>query len=355
MNLFPAIRSRLAAHLLFWLAFYMLYIKLGLATYPDWSAVLIIYIGKIAIQALAAYILVYLFIPSLLNRKRYAVFVLTVFLWTYFIYALLVISRAIYLEPAFINFFGNSERHVDMLKQSAITRLRDIDAYLDAVPWLFTPAAFMGLIKFYRTQLKLLKVSEEKKSMELVTLKNQLNPHFLFNTLNNLYVLSLKKDDRAPEIIAKLSEILDFILYRCHDNFINLSTVITLLENYIALENLRYGKERLQLIFSKQYDTDYKVPPLIFLTLLENAFKHGISNETGKAYIIISLEAIDQQIIFRIENSQPDKITNRGYRQNGIGLKNIAQQLDLLYPARYTLQVNDNKKSFSVNLVLHEH
>lgn len=355
MGLSSVIQSRFAAHLLFWLAFYALYIKLGLAIYPDWNAVAIIYIGKLTVQAIAAYILVYLLMPLFLNKKRYLAFALMLFFWTYMVYTLLVISRAVYLEPSFLSFFSNSERHTDIIKHSALSRLKDIDAYLDAVPWLFTPAAFMGLIKFYRTQLKLLKVAEEKKEVELRILKNQLNPHFLFNTLNNLYTLALKKDDRAPEIIAKLSEILDFALYRCNDNLIDIDSAVTLLENYIALENLRYGQNRLQVTFSRQYEQGYKLPPLILITLLENAFKHGVTNETGTAYINIELRTENNKVMFSIENSKPQTKEQGKSNTNGIGIKNITQQLDLLYGSSYKLTINDNSASFIINLVLDEH
>ena len=121
--------------------------------------------------------------------------------------------------------------------------------------------------------------------MELKVLKNQLNPHFLFNTLNNLYALTLKKDDKAPEVIAKLSEILDFVLYRCNDDFVCMEKEIKLLENYISLEKLRYSENRLAISFTKDIQENSKISPLILLTFVENAFKHGVINETEKAMI----------------------------------------------------------------------
>ena len=145
--------------------------------------------------------------------------------------------------------------------------------------------------------------------MELKTLKNQLNPHFLFNTLNNLYTLALKKDDKAPEVIAKLSEILDFVLYRCNEDYVSVEKEITLIENYIALEKLRYNEDRLDILFTKNIEVSNKISPLIILTFIENAFKHGVINETQKATIRLNLKSKTQHIIFSIENTKPQNET----------------------------------------------
>jgi two-component system LytT family sensor kinase len=346
------LKHKVVTHLLFWLAFYLLYIKLGLAIAPDWAAVTVIYLGKLAIQAIAAYVLVYLLLPSLLYKKKYIEFGVAVLLWTYVVYSLLIISRAFYLEPEYISFFKHSKRHLVEIAQPTVERLTNFTAYLDAVPWLFTPAAFMGLAKFYRSQLTISRVEEEKRRMELALLKNQLNPHFLFNTLNNLYTLALIKDDRAPEAIAKLSEILDFVLYKCKDDYSDLDDTISLLNNFILLEKLRYGPDRLKIDFSYNSNGNHKVAPLMLLTLVENAFKHGVTNETEQAYINIDLRAEKDMVHFKIKNTKPVH-TQSAYASGKIGLKNITQQLALQYPSKHEISIDNKPETFMVNLKLY--
>lgn len=346
------LKHKLATHLLFWLAFYLLYIKLGLAIAPDWAAVTVVYLGKIAIQAIAAYVLVYLLLPSLLYKKKYLEFALAVLAWTYIVYALLITSRALYLEPEYFSFFKHSKKHLAELTRPVMDRLTDFTAYLDTTPWLFTPAAFMGLAKFYRSQLTISRVEEEKKRMELALLKNQLNPHFLFNTLNNLYTLVLIKDDRAPEAIAKLSEILDFLLYKCKGDHADLDDTISLLNNFILLEKLRYGADRLKIDFNHSSNGNHKVAPLMLLTLVENAFKHGVANETEQASINIALNAEKDIVHFKIENTKPVH-TQSAYTSGKIGLKNITQQLALQYPSKHEILIDNKPETFTINLKLY--
>ncbi|OXA98610.1 hypothetical protein B0A75_14290 [Flavobacterium oncorhynchi] len=217
---------------------------------------------------------------------------------------------------------------------------------------MFFPASVIGLIRFYKNQQHLSKVEEEKKSMELKTLKNQLNPHFLFNTLNNLYTLTLKKDDKAPEVIAKLSEILDFVLYRCNEDYVSIEKEIALIENYIALEKLRYSENRLDISFTKDIQESNKISPLIVLTFIENAFKHGVINETEKASIRLKLESKKQQIIFSIENTKPQNDFAAISNKSKIGLINVRKQLDLLYPKKHKIEIRETQTHYTAKLCL---
>nr|WP_273569082.1 histidine kinase [Maribacter sp. Hal144] len=187
---------------------------------------------------------------------------------------------------------------------------------------------------------------------ELTALKNQLNPHFLFNTLNNLYALTLDKSDRAPEVIERLSDILDYILYRCKENYVPINKEIELIENYLSLEKIRYG-ERVAIKFEHQNENDVKVAPLLLLTFVENAFKHGVSQELGQAKIEIFLNIKNSNIIFSIFNSKPnipEEIQPKN--EEHLGLKNVKKQLELLYPNSYDLQITEKEDSYSVMLKL---
>lgn len=307
-----------------------------------------IYSFKILAQAIAAYGLIYWIIPNLLNKKKHLLFMLFSISWLYLVFAFLMVLKYYYLEPKFPGFFDNWLGH----KMSVPERLTSGSLMFREFSFITYPIIIMGFISFNRKQQRLLKLEEEKKSMELKVLKNQLNPHFLFNTLNNLYALTLKKDDKAPEIIAKLSEILDFVLYRCNDDFVCIKKEISLLENYISLEKLRYGENRLAISFIKDIHEDSKISPLILLTFVENAFKHGVINETEKAVIRMNLQTTKKQIVFSIENTKPQNETARRSDKSQIGLENVRKQLDLLYPKKHQLEIDETQKSFVVKLAL---
>lgn len=339
--------KRVFIHCIYWVSFFLLYIssKSDNTTYYDFAFV---YTWKILAQATAAYVLIYWIIPNLLNKKKHILFILFSISWLYLVFAFLMVFKYYYLEPKFPGFFDDWFGH----KMSVPERLTSFKLIFREFSFITYPIIIMGFISFNRKQQRLLKLEEEKKSMELKVLKNQLNPHFLFNTLNNLYALTLKKDDKAPEIIAKLSEILDFVLYRCNDDFVCIKKEINLLENYIALEKLRYSENRLDISFTKDIHEDSKISPLILLTFLENTFKHGVINETEKAVIRINLQTKKQQIIFNIENTKPQNESTRRSDKSQIGLENVRKQLDLLYPKRHQLEIDNTPTKFTVKLCL---
>jgi sensor histidine kinase YesM len=339
--------KRVFIHCIYWISFLLLYIsgKSNDTTYYDFTFV---YTWKILAQATAAYGLIYWIIPQTLNKKKYLLFMLLATSWLYLVFVILMTFKYYYLEPKFPGFFDDWLGH----KMSVPERLTSFKLIFREFSFITYPIIILGFISFNRKQQRLLKLEEEKKSMELKVLKNQLNPHFLFNTLNNLYALTLKKDDKAPEIIAKLSEILDFVLYRCNDDFVCIKKEINLLENYISLEKLRYNENRLDILFTKDIHEDSKISPLILLTFVENAFKHGVINETEKAVIRMNLETKKQQVIFSIENTKPQNETAKRPDKSQIGLENVRKQLDLLYSKSYLLEITENQKNFLVKLTL---
>lgn len=192
----------------------------------------------------------------------------------------------------------------------------------------------------------------EKLNAELQLLRNQLHPHFLFNTLNNIYALTRKKSDLAPEAVLKLSELLSFMLYESKKETIPVRTELAFLEDYISLERIRYDK-RLNLTFEKEVqDPDQPIAALLLLPLVENAFKHGAGETRYDSFIKIKLKQTNGDFQFNIENSfEPTKTTGD---KNRIGLSNIRRQLELLYN-EYYLDVNCDENIFSVNLYLNLH
>lgn len=187
----------------------------------------------------------------------------------------------------------------------------------------------------------------EKQEAELNYLKSQTNPHFLFNTLNNIYALARDKSDQTPESIMRLSKILRFMLYDTKDEFISIEQELELISNYIALEKLRYD-DSMRVDFKYEIeDVKQSLPPLLMIPLIENAFKHGVSETSDKSFVDIHLSVSQQQLMLVVKNSSE----NRGDKNinENIGLSNLRRQLELLY-TDYDLSVDQVVGEFTATL-----
>jgi len=183
---------------------------------------------------------------------------------------------------------------------------------------------------------------------ELNFLKSQIQPHFFFNTLNNLYALSLKKSDMVPELILKLSNLMSYMLYESNSPLVPLQKEISYLESYLAVEQLRFG-DRLSLNFDKELMTgELFIPPMILILFIENGFKHGAKNNIDKIAINISVKIENGFLHFRVEN--PVSINNNAIDGSGIGLRNGKRRLDLLYGDDYTLDLSVMDNLFIASL-----
>jgi hypothetical protein len=188
---------------------------------------------------------------------------------------------------------------------------------------------------------------------ELNFLKSQINPHFLFNTLNNLYALTLKKSDLAPEIVLRLSEMMRYMLYECNERRVPLRKEINYVKNYLELEKLRQGKK-----FNIKFELDgeiedQKIAPLMFIPFLENSFKHGVNNQLTDGFVEIHLQIEKDNVRVEIENSKaPTLPSPSGKKSGGIGLVNVKRRLDLLYSNNYVLEIENNPNTYKVQLEL---
>lgn len=188
---------------------------------------------------------------------------------------------------------------------------------------------------------------------ELKYLKSQINPHFLFNSLNSLYALTLTKSDEAPKLVLKLSDILRYVLYEGGARWVELDKEINYIQSYLDLEKLRNG-DRLDIRFEVSGNTfGVKIAPMLFLTFIENSFKHGISQQTDGGYVNIELQAQPGDVKFSICNSKADEKEERlNGNQGGIGLENVRKRLKLLYPDRHKILITDKKDSYCVQVHL---
>ncbi len=298
------------------------------------------------LQVLATYFLAYFIVPLLFYKKKYTAGFIYFIAGSYFFCAL---SRYLTIHVG--------EPIAGVQPKSWETDYEIFTNIWKLIFVYFSQSFTIGVIFLFlkllmdqaEIQKRALTLEKAKAEAELKLLKTQLNPHFLFNTLNNIYSLSVHNSPATSESIARLSDILDHMLYRCNTLYVPLSTEINLLENYIALEKLRYD-ERLMVNFKTAVDFDADIAPLIMLSVVENAFKHGAGQHIGSPIVDINIQVSNNMFTCRVANSFMDTAEN--VRHEKIGLPNLRQQLDLLYPRRHTLSIEQTGDLFIVTLII---
>lgn len=288
----------------------------------------------------ATYFFNYYLIPRFLISGRYRYFIL---------YSFYTILTAMFLSMmvALLTFLILAELRVQNMSPASVDIYFLLTSLLMVV---FFSVAIKMLLHWRQSKDDYQKLMRDKVEAELKFLKVQLNPHFLFNTLNNLYYLTTEKSDKAPQAILQLSEMLDYVMHSSKSVFVPLEAELKQVENYIALELLRY-EDRVQVTTQFSGDLNkFRIGPMILITLIENAFKHGVMPIAGKSWINLIVAEKGNDLLISISNSTT--ITKPG---NGIGLENLRNQLDHLYKGYYSLEVvNSKADEFSINLLLNQ-
>ncbi len=338
------ILKKLPLHLLFWAVvwcFFFAFFSVGSKNenFIFWFST---FLSAIAIAS--SYVFVYHLIPDFLIAKKQKQFVL------YSFYAGVFIVCAVLMTMVFgFVFFYNLE----FKQMPALTKNSGV--ILVCVLLIIALSSAFKILKHNYKSLDEKKTLENKflqtqlqlKEQELKFLKMQIHPHFLFNTLNTLYGFALKKSEKAPEMILKLSNLLDYILYQVDKPLVFLQDEINHIEDYISLEKLRF-QEGVQITFNQDLiDEKIEISPMLLLPFVENAFKHGTQID-GVVTVNISLKVDENELRFLIENST----TKKAHSKNGIGLENIKKRLEMLYPNQHTLDILEEEKLFKINLII---
>ncbi len=228
-----------------------------------------------------------------------------------------------------------------------MTRSREMEIYFWCFDILFWSALGYLIISWLLRQWRLLQqLKNERTDAMLAMLKSKIDPHFFFNTLNNLYGLAVEKSDKTPEVILKLSEIMHYTIYEGERDRVSLREEISYLKKYIQIHKIRYKKE-VSIHFEEELDReDYVIAPLLLVILLENAFKHGVESLTKGAFIRIEIRAKNQKLNFMIENN----FDKTGSRRGGKGLNNLEKRLELIYPKRHKLRIEKDDYIFKAQL-----
>ncbi len=274
-----------------------------------------------------AYVLAYYVFPRYIPQRKYVQLILVVLSL-----ALAGLVVLMYLYQLFPYAMPNGV--------GGFSTPKTLYMYTDLL-YIASPVVLIKIIQQYiQQQKKTADLRQEKMESELKVLKNQLQPHFLFNNLNNIYSMVTTGDKRAADSLLRLSDLLSYMLYECNTDLVPVYQEVALLRNYLELEKLRYGN-RLEVSFQEHLTSEtIMIAPLLFLPFVENAFKHGVAKHPGSGFWIrIILENDDHELVFMIENNcTGSEIQEKpGALKSGIGLHNIHRRMDLLYPEKHEI------------------
>ncbi len=330
--------TRAIRHTLFWVALFVLFSMVEVLVYGQpFFYTLSNNLVRLFFLGLAVYYNVYRLIPKYLADKRFLKYVGLLLLTVFVVTPLEVF--VIYIKS------GNyPEIQVQVLENLNFQFIPNIFV-------LSTSTVVKITIDWYTNIREKQELVTETMQSELRFLKSQINPHFLFNTLNSLYALTLKKSDLAPDIVLKLSEMMRYMLYECNEKWVPLSKEVNYIANYLELERIRQGN-RVDIKYEvKGQLGNQKIAPLMFIPFIENCFKHGLGSQISKGFVNIYLDVRGNEIDLQIENSKTEAIPKQLHpRSGGIGLVNVRRRLELLYPNRYMLQVVDSPTTYTVKL-----
>ncbi len=292
------------------------------------------------------YTVIYYLIPNFLLQKKYLLFGL------YSVYTLVLSAFALVLSIFYGLVFILNMDYSGMAPVSRSLLFMMVVVYLVVL----LVSAFKLLKQNYSSaaenkelENKILETQLKLKEQELHYLKMQVHPHFLFNTLNTLYGHALQKSDETPDMILKLSNLLDYLLYQVDKPRVSLSSEIEHIKDYIALEKMRFRNSLIVELDLPSNTSDISIAPMLLIPFVENSFKHG-ELINGKLYIYIILKVDNEKLWFTINNSV--KSSQISDRQNGIGLKNLKKRLELLYRNKHSFSIERKENSFEARLSL---
>lgn len=274
-----------------------------------------------------------LMVPKLLQKRRFILYLLSVPALVFATYGLHELTFEILLPALPTEYYMVSFTDWEVL------------VTIFVIYFVFTT-----LLKLSKSWYLLQKVEKEKLAIELNSLKTQVNPHFLFNSLNSIYSLSLAKSEQTPETVLELSNLLRYMLYEVGDDTVDLGKELEMMESYVELQKLR-ADESTEVTFKVTGEpSGIKAAPLLFFPLIENSFKHGVKGVSDQAYVHILLAAGEEAIHFEIENNkgQVDDVEQGQF--GGIGLENVKRRLSLIYPGKHSFQIVEDEQVYKVEL-----
>lgn len=277
-------------------------------------------------------------IPRLLDKKKYRLYIVVV-LVIIILYSLGKYGLALEFRPYVLN----------RMKGEVITIGRYLtSAVLTCMVFIFLSLVLQFTADWFINERVQRDLENQRLAAELAFLKSQINPHFLFNSLNSIYSLAYQRSDTTPEAILKLSEIMRYMLYECNDNKVDLEKELQYLQSYIDLQKIRFGKKAYVDFEVNGAVTSQRIVPLLLIAFIENAFKHGVANDPATP-IQLRVDVDNDRLHFYMQNKK--HLHNRD-SAGGIGLNNVRRRLNLLYPDSYKLEIHDDADTYTCELSL---
>lgn len=338
-RLYELLSKRVVYHTLFWILVFCALVVLDYRQNGDFAWAVSNELITLAFYMVIVYLNLNYLIPRLM--------VISVPSYLVIMVLMCIIVTPVQVMALYLKFTGQFNFQEALLRQQSNLLVGNISMAL-------LSTVLRVIMDWWRYQQEKQELLTRNMQSELRFLKSQINPHFLFNTLNNLYALTLKKSDQAPEIVLKLSEIMRYMLYECNEKQVALSKEIQYLHNYLDLERLRQPKDAEITFETVGNISNQMVAPLLFVPFVENSFKHGLNHQlNGGGFVRMKLWVSGEDLQFEIENSKTEHLPQKSHvRSGGIGLINVRQRLQLLYPDQYDLEVRDEPGCYTVVLSL---
>ncbi len=323
-------------HIFFWMAVFGLWYYLRYQDFATKETALKITAVKVIDLALLVYITNLFLIPKFLYRKQYLIFSI--------IYLVMIAASTFWK----INIIGHMvmNQHFNIWDNF---KTRVYDNFIPHVLLVSTGAAFKILTDYAKAQRRIGEMAKEKAEAELNFLKQQINPHFLFNSLNSVYFLIDKKNEEARNALHRFSEMLRYQLYECNGEKIPIEKEMSYLHDYVTLQQLRKGENFKITLVQSESVKDFFIEPLLLIPFVENSFKHLSHFDKEANEVHITVGRTSNSLLFKVSNTtngENVKANNTG----GIGLINVKRRLELLYPRKHILEINRDKGWYKVNL-----
>ena len=338
-------------HLGFWIVYTILFTIIEASFYGDFVEALTFELTILPMRLLVVYFNYFVLLPRFLLQDKiihyFSFTLLTLIIGGFFQRIITYFSKKFFYGA--IQSFGDCVRELGAIAvDSGIwVPYKFLEASVVLASPLIILIGITAVWKIAELQKETRNLQNEKLQSELKYLKSQINPHFLFNTLNNIYGLALENSKKTPELILKLSDFLSFSIYESNQKYIPLEREIALMNDFIALEKDRF-EDRVDVSISIPENLhQISIPPLILVPFVENAFKHSLKNETELAKIDIHLEVAPHELRFTVLNSKPEDVTD-DRQHKGFGLLNIKKRLDLIYKDKFNLDIQNKTDSFRV-------
>lgn len=346
---------RIGIHLFFWSIVYM-FIRFETNQnnyYSDQTLFELIVLRDFLICVFSHYFIIVFIIPKLLNARWIPSLLLLILAY------IIVHTMSYWSNQLLLFYFENAGMKKALGKYYfkvpfIIGMFSPITVYYNYAVYGFNTAITI-VVKvskdIFQSRIRNTALEKENLKLEMDFLKAQVNPHFLFNTLNNVYSLIIDKDEAAANILIKLSDLMRYTLYETNTDKILLSRELKFIEDYIALEKIRHQRKVKIELNQKGNTGNLMIPPLILITFVENAFKHGVNNTIEASWIKITIEVENNTLKFDVLNSKPKKLREETM-QGGIGVVNVQKRLKNLYPQNHSLSIKNQADTFHIHLIL---